>query len=118
MPHDDGHDHHHDQPHIGHDHAVDPTDTIASDGVLAFVDGPRGHDHADRRQLIRCGGGDRQQGSQHVARRWQDERTAQNLVDWMKPIAEAGHDPEVAAPTANSPEQVSILGVRRGHDLP
>ena len=68
----------------------------------------RRHDVDDRRQFVRGGLGRFHHPDDDVGCSWQDENTADNPIDGMKPVQEACHDAKVPATTSNRPEQIWI----------
>ena len=83
-----------------------------------------GHDVGDRRQLVGRRLGRRDEPGNGVRGGRQQQHPADDPRQLVEPIVEAGHDAEVAAATADRPEQVGmVVGVDLeepavgGHDL-
>ena len=83
-----------------------------------------GHDVRDRRQLVGRGFGRGDEPRDRLGGGRQDQHAAHGGLERMQPESEAGRDAEVAAATADRPEQVRVmLGVDAkelavgGHDV-
>ncbi len=66
-------------------------------------------DEGDRRQLVGRRRDDLGVGPQPLAGGRVDDGAAEDGVDRVEPVAEAGRDPEVAAAAAERPEEVGVL---------
>ena len=89
-----------------------PTSSAGANGA-----GGMRHQERDRGQLLGRVRRDRHEAAQHVAGRRHEQRAAEDLADRVEPELEAGDDAEVAAATADRPEQVRVRVLARG-DLP
>ena len=78
--------------------------------------GRQAHHERDLGQLL--GRRDRRvdEVAQHLRRQRQDEHAARDHVDRVEPVAEARGDAEVAAATADGPEQVGVRGLAHGDE--
>ena len=75
------------------------------------------HQERDRRELLGCARGDRDEGPQDFLGGRHEERAAEDVTDRVHLVLEPGDDAEVPAAAADRPEQIGVRGLARD-DLP